>query len=72
MADIVTTTPEAAYVTKPNILVPKEVGAAGKARIEALGNAELVAYMGQDTVGRKAPVKNVTVTVPALTTVQET
>ena len=71
MADIITTSPEAAYATKPNILVPKTEGTVGKARIEARAKVELDAAMGVETAGRKSPAKLVTNNIPAMTTTQE-
>ena len=69
MADVITTSPEAAYVTKPNILVPKVTK---KAFVESKGEADVEAAMGQATAGVDSPVANVATNVPTLTTVQET
>lgn len=71
MAELETKSPEAAYATKTNILVPRSVGAAGKAHIEARAKADIDANIGQETAGRKSPAKNVTNNIPALTTTQE-
>jgi hypothetical protein len=71
MSDLVSISPEAAYATKPNILVPKHVGAAGKLHIENRAQTDLQAHMGQETGGRDSAAKNVSHTVPTMTTTQE-
>lgn len=72
MADLETTSPDSAYATKPNILVPKSVGAIGKAGIEARAVVELQnRERGHDTVGRKPPMQG-NASVSAITTTQET